>query len=347
MAISIFSSSRPGRFCAAILLSSAIFGLVACGKTETTAVIPGQTTAVSINVDATDLSSKAFVNDNSHRVNRILIIPFRKTSEGLPDANTNFVPLYAMAKQYDVSAFPLNNAVIHLISGSTHKVLIVGYNSADYDFNNRNSPANRFDIGSAANPTTLDNFYLYPKGATAVPEFFTCICAVSNAGTPMGDTFKPENGYTLSGTLKRIASGLSVRVTNIPAFVKSVSLVAENLIKASKATDASSVLWQSTGDGGNRLFEKQVPVGGTVSFTKYLLPTFNARKTRLYLDIELGILTQRYTIIVPDGAVASDNRLIFNPNEAINITGNYNLINIGFTLTYGIQLDDNLWDGLN
>lgn len=330
-------------------LLAVVMSLVSCSKDPTDSSAPEGTVAVNVDLGVDGYMTKSFANDGTHRVNRVVIIPFRKVAENLTNDDSNFQPAYSNGLQINVSQFPVNNAVIYLSEKTTYKVLIIGYNQSDYDYNNRTSPANKFDVGSLTSPTTLANFYLNPKSANIVPEFFVCMGeAFNSSNVSQGATFKPEQGYTVKGTLARVVSGLSVTISNIPVFVKSISLVAENLVKTSKATDASVLQVQTTGDGGNRILGKLTPVNGALEFKTYLLPTFDANKTGFFLDVELGSLTQRYSVLVPDNiGVSSSNKLTLSPNHAINLTGNYSTaINYGFTITYGINLDDPAWDGI-
>lgn len=293
------------------------------------------------------LQTRAFANDGTHRVDRIVAIPFRKTSESLPDDDRYYVPAYTLAVQRDVASFPVTGLVLHLPVGSTYKVLVIGYNRTDYDYDNRSNPANRFDVGSLSSTATLADFHLYPKSPTAVPEFFTCLCTAYDGAAAVGTAFRPERNYRLSGVLSRLVSGVSVSITGIPAYVKAISLAAENLTRASKATDGSPVLSQTTGDGGNRLIARKTPsTGRSVAFDCYLLPTSDARPTLFYLDVEYGAYTQRYVVKVPDSDVSVGNRLLLKPNHAINISGGYSAVNLGFNLGFTIRLDDDAWDGL-
>lgn len=335
------------RYAAFTLLCCGTTMLVSsCNKTENDSS-GMKDVAISLLID--EELTRAFVDDNTHTVNRLLIIPFKKTSEGATNDDVNFIPSYSFVEQIDITQFPLNNAIVNLPVGTTHKILILGFNSSDYNFSDRTNPANRFDIGSINTPTTLANFHVYPKSPTVVPEFFSCICDVYNGATLVGSTFKPEQGYSLRGNLKRIVSGLSVTITNIPSYVTSIALAAENLTRATKASNGSALLSQTTGDGGSRLFENKVPdAAKSVSFHKFLLPVPAANKTRLFLDVKVGVLTTRYTVkVLNDGIVSSSNKYTFLPNNAINISGNYSQIDSGLQIDCQINLDDNKWDGLH
>lgn len=319
-----------------------------CERDDATEQLPGTAQAVQVvQVEVGFAETRAFANGQGHRVNRILLLPFRKSAENLTDDNANFVPAYNLASQINVNQFPANSAKLHLQSGTTYKVMVIGYNQSDFDFTNQTNPTNRFDIGSVTTPTTLANFHLSLKSAVVVPEFFTCIAQAYLGAVPQGTAFRPEQGYTLQGTLVRLVSGLSITITQVPSFVQSITLRAENLVKSSLATTAAATQWQITGDGANRTLDKQTPVNGTVTISVFLLPTFATYKTGLYLDVAFGSTSGTYTVKSPDGAVVSSNRFIFNPNQAINLTGDYTVaINYGFTISRDINLDDDKWDGI-
>lgn len=331
----IFSRYRK----AALPALAAIF-LLGCSREPLADKPAGEVVRVPVNISAQE--TRAFADDLSHHVNRVLLLPFRKTAEGLPDDDANFVPAYRYALQTDAASFPLTSATLHLPTATTYKILVIGYNRNDYNYADPTNPANKFVIAPADASITLANAYLALKSATDVPEFFSCICQTGSGS----QSFLPEEGISVSGDLKRLVSGFSVTVNNIPDFVKSITLKAENLVKASRCTDGSPVLWQSTGDGENRILGTMIPSAGSVAFESYLLPTLSAHKTGFTLSVEYGLYTEDYSVKVPDGAVVSGNKLIFNPNEAINLTADYARINIGFSIRYGINLDDGSWDGL-
>jgi hypothetical protein len=323
--------------------------LLSCEKALLSEPEMEEKNSIELNVSFDNISTRDFANNGTHNVNRILIIPFKKTDESLTNDDANFIPLYTLALQKDVTQFAVNNISLHLPIETTYKVLVIGYNQNDYDYNNISNPANRFTIGALTSPATLANFHLYPKSATAVPEFFSCICDVYDGATNVGTAFRPEQDYSLSGTLGRLVCGFSVTINSIPNYVKSISLVGENLTKVSKATDGSVLLSQVTGDDDNRLVEKQaLSSTGTITFNKYFLPTFDTKATRFFLDVEYGSYVDRYTIKIAGTStvVSTNNQFSLHPNHAINITGNFSQINTGFTLTYLINLDDNAWDGL-
>lgn len=296
-----------------------------------------------------EISTRA-LDDPTSTVNRILVLPFQKINTSLSDNDlTNFIPAYGFAKQWDIATFPSGNLTLKLPTKFTYTVLVIGYNANDYDFNNHGAVENRFSIGSVASPTNLGNFHLYPKAPNVVPEFFSCFLSASNNGTPLGTTFTPTNttNISLGGQLNRLVSGLTVTITGIPTFVESISLTAERMVKAIQVSDTTASLVQTPGDNQSRLIQQLVPSGGQVLFSNLLLPTQDANKTKLYLNVSYGQTTETYMIKVPDmSSVSSGNSITLNPNHVVNILGTYAQINFGFTLTYAINLDDNKWDGL-
>lgn len=320
----------------------------ACAKTDDNVPAPGDhKVTVELDLNSTvPLQSRA-IGDNTSTVNRLLILPFQKVNESDPDVETSFQPNYDLAAQVDVSSFPLTSARLELLSTYSYRVLVIGYNQNDFNYRAPTS-SNKFTIGSSTSPANLSNFYLYPKSAAQVPEFFSVVCTATDNGTNIGSTFKPSPSVKLSGNLTRKVSAISVTITNVPPLVSSVTLVADHLTQNIKATDGTPLLWQTAYDPTNKLSTKTVPLNGTVVLEAYLLPVTETRKTPLYLDINVGGLIQRYTIKVNDvSGVSSGNQIYFPMNYVVNISGNYSLIDFGFTVTGYINLDDNAWDGIH
>lgn len=286
--------------------------------------------------------------DATLSVNRILLLPFRKTDESLADTPDNYVPEYSAARQLTIHSFPVVATKLTLQAASTYQVVILGYNWNDYDFNNQSSASRRFDLGSTSPPTTLANVYGKPLNpAYGVPEFFSSQCTGYMNGNVVGNTFRPSQVNQLQGILKRIVSGYSLKLTDIPDYVTSITLVAEKLVTATRITDGTALQWQTTTDGSPRTLGTLKPVSGTVNFNYYLLAIPNAQQTLFYLDVSYGIFTERYTVQVADNSgTVSDKRFTLLPNHWIKVTGSYSSINLGFTITDNINLDDNAWDGI-
>lgn len=284
---------------------------------------------------------------NSYTVNRILLLPFRKSNEAVTNEDINFIPDFSEAKQFDINSFPAYATMLNLTAGYSYKVMVIGYNRNDYNFANPATTGTRFAINSISSPTQLDNIQLSLASPVSTPEFFVCTCDASVNNVSLGNIFIPQQNLKLSGSLKRIVSGLSLEIINIPDFVDSISLVAEQLVTAVKVKDATATVWQTAGDTGNKILGIQTPSDNKVSFGINLLPSFDAHKAKLFLDIHYGQFTDRYTVKVNDVAgVSSSNSIIFLPNQVVNITGDYSNIDIGFTISGSINLDDDSWDGL-
>ena len=319
----------------------------ACADNETAGDNPADLTAVEISIDGDASLYTRALGDATLSVNRILIMPFRKTNESLPDNASNYVPDYNAAKQINVSSFPVVATMLNLSPASTYQIMIIGYNQNDYDFANPNNASRTFNLAPSASPGTLASFYLQPVTPTVVPEFYTVMGTGYMKGAFVGSKFKPGQVNNVQGTLNRIVSGLSLDISNIPSVVTSISLVAEQLVTSTIGMDGSPLSWQTAGDSGVKLFGSKVPTGNKVSFNYFVLATLDAHKTLLFLDVTYGTFTERYTVKVPDIAnTSSGNRIIFLPNHWIKISGDYTKINQGFVLTDNINLDDNIWDGI-
>lgn len=286
---------------------------------------------------------------DTHSVNRILVLPFQMVNQALPTSDsTNFVPVWSSARQYDLNALPVNNLKIRLFPSNTYKIMILGYNRNDYDYKQPSVGTNRVYITNQPDPTTLANFRLFPRGANEVPEFFTCFCAVKRNGVAIGTAFQfnKDDTFVLEGELTRLVSGLIFTLTNIPSFITSVTLKAENMVKATRVIDRSVALVQTTGDSEERTIRTLIPVNGQVKFSEYLLPTNTTNPTLLYLDIALGSTVQTYTVTIAGAVLPADSRITLLPNEVVSITGRYDKINYGFVIDRNINLDDDQWDGL-
>ncbi len=285
--------------------------------------------------------------DTLFSVNRLLLLPFRQSNPGAGEAPSNYVPLYDKVKQVDASFFPVTTQTLALPSADRYQLLVIGYNRTDYDFTYPTNAFRRFSIGSTSSSPTLDNVYLQPVDPTDVPEFFVCIAEGYKNTTYIGPRFSPPQINHMTGTLKRIVGGFTLQISGIPSSVGSISLTAEQLVTAIRASDGTPLTWQTPGDSGKKLFGNQAPSSGRVTFNTYLLATPGDRKTLFYLDVATGASTERFTMKVTDTPeVASANRIIFSPNHWVNITGNYTDIKPGFFISGSINLDDNAWDGL-
>lgn len=318
-----------------------------CSADDTPVIPPGDMVSVRFEINSINQAYTKAPGDAGNSVNRILILPFKKTNEDAANDAVNFTPDYNAARQINVSSFPAIATMLTLSAASTYQVIAIGYSQSDYNFTNPQNTDGHFNIGSTSIPATLANLYLKPTDVTVVPEFFSCIGSGYSKGTLVGRYFKPGNINNIQGEMRRIVSGMTLSITNIPDFVTSISLVAEQLVTATSIIDGVPVLSQTIGDGGTRLLEKKVPISGAITFNRYMLATLDTNKSLFYLDVTYGIFTGRYTIKIADNAnVVSANRIILTPNHRVIISGDYNSINLGFKIVDDINLDDNIWDGL-
>lgn len=340
---------KKANYIIGILLGMWAMALGGCSTQDDPDLNPSEEGIVSVNLEISrDGSYTRAPGDAALSVNRILILPFRKTNEASTNDPANFVPDYSAAKQFNVSSFPMVATRLNLSAASTYQLVIIGYNQSDYDFANQSSPTRRFNIGSTATPATLANLYLQPVNSPVVPEFFSCIATGYLGTSPMGQTFLPSQVNNLKGTLTRLVSGLTFQVTGIPGYVNSMTLVAERLITGIKPSDATPLTWQTAGDSGVKTLGTAVPATGSVNFNLYMMPGTDLQNTLLYLDVAYGTgFTERYTVQINDNAgVVSGNRITFSPNHWVKVTGDYSKINLGFTLSDNVNLDDNAWDGI-
>lgn len=330
-------------------LSMVIALFTACSEPE--GIERGEMAYMNLSVDQ-DLLTRATadIGTATHTVNRILVLPFQKVNQSLPDNQAgNFIPAWTFARQWDISSFPSSSLSLKLPVSMTYKVMVIGYNQNDYDFSNPAMASTRIILTNQPTPTTLANFRLTPKAPENVPELFVSYCIASQGSTVIGPVFTPQPGTTISlaTTLKRFVSGLGVYVTDIPGYVKSVTLVAERMVKSIQVNDSLPVVVQTPGDLENRVIQKLVPAAGSVKFNVFLLPTRTTNKSMFYLDVEYDSVVERYQIKVPDSAVSQANGIILNPNGAVVISGSYSKINFGFEIRGVINLDDDAWDGIN
>lgn len=336
------------------LLTAVIFLLSGCSQDDEVVLQDENSVVVPIEIGSTEISQTKAIENQPFTTNRVLILPFKKINESIvANDDSNFAPDYNAARQYDINNTTAYTGMLNLTATSTYKVIVIGYNRNDYDFNNQSSPANRFNIGAVTTPVTLANFHLQSTSVTSVPEFFTGVC-MSYAGataTPNSPYFRPDQvtSLNLKATLTRLVSGLNLQINNIPAYVTSVTLVAQQLVKAVLPITGTGTVFQLAADADNlKTFGVKSPVAGSVAFNYYLLPTFSAHSTKFYLDVKYATYTERYTVNVPDLTnISSASNITFTPNEVVTIVGNYSNINFGFTINNSINLDDNAWDGLH
>lgn len=325
----------------------ALLWLGGCSTDDIPSVSSEDIIAVPFSINEEGLGITRALGDATPSVNRILLLPFKKTNELLPNDAVNFAPEYSSARQVDVNSFPYKGAKLNLSAASTYQVMVLGYNRNDYDFANPSSVTRHFDIGLSGMPTTLADVPVKLVSITNVPEFFSCMANGYNNSILVGGVFKPGLIDKLQGNLTRLSSGLTLDIVNIPNTVTSISLTAERLVTAMSATDGSPRQWQTAGDSSAKLLGTLSPVSGRVTFNTFILPTLDAHKTLFYLDVTSNSVTKRYTVrIANNPGVVSGNRITFTQNHWVKITGDYSSLDEGFVLSDYINLDGNSWDGL-
>lgn len=332
----------------ALLMGIGMILLGGCSTEESRDLFPDESIVpVHLAISGNSSYTRA-PGDAALSVNRILILPFRKTNEALTDDPANFVPEYSSARQLNVNSFPAVATMLNLSAASTYQLVIIGYNQSDYDFANQTSATRKFSIASTVTPATLANLYLQPTNTAIVPELFSCTGTGYLKNVLVGQKFKPSQVDNVKGTLTRLVSALSLQVNNVPGYVNAMTLIAERLVTGIRITDAAPLAWQTDADSETKTLGTKKPVSGSVSFNLYMLPTTTSRNTLLYLNVAYGTgFKERYTVKIPDQAgVVSGNRITFDSNHWVKITGDYSSINLGFTLSGNINLDDNAWDGI-
>lgn len=308
---------------------------------------PKDPVAVRFDIGMSGTSTRVF--DNTHNINRVLILPFVKTDEILVNSELTFTPLYNFARQIDVTSFPACGIELLLPDKSkTYTVLVVGYNRNDYDFNNRSNPANKFDLSNAGIPANLSNTNITLNQGGASPELFMCQLHAFSGTTDQGVYFKPEQGYDLSGTLTRMVGGISVQLTNVPDYVSSIKLRAEKVSNNIKLTNSYTQSMLSA--AGGYVLGTAAPVNNTVSIDSYIMPVYHnliTYTTKLYLDVSYGTTVQTYSVRVLQSSVLKTD-FSFKSNEVTQFSGDYQtVLAFGFLAEITIELDDTAWDGIH
>ncbi|MBK5722990.1 hypothetical protein JGH11_19150 [Dysgonomonas sp. Marseille-P4677] len=324
-----------------------VFIFLGCSQNEDFIEADKQIIAIPVEMNGLFVDLTKSIETQPHTVNRVLILPFKKIDESVStNEDDNFNLDQSLVKQVEFNASPTFLTMLNLTRGSTYKIFAIGYNNNNYDVNNPGL-IKKFDL-LYVEPNILYNFYYRAVSATNISDFFTATGMSYNDDVQTGQYFKPEEIKTLKIDLTRAVSGFNLEITNIPPYVTSVTLIAEKLVQSVFLTDLEALdIYLENAPDNLKTFSTQVPVAGNVSFNHYLLPTFDINKTRFYLDVKLGSVTERYIIKVNDvSGISSNNSITFYPNHVIKISGDYSNINLGFILSYSINLDDDIWDGI-
>lgn len=334
-----------GRGC--LILGVAVFVLLGCNQYEDINHTDKRRVAVPIEINNVIKNITKSIETQPHAVNRVLILPFKKIDESIViNEDDNFDLDQTQVKQVEFSGNPTYVTMLELTENSTYKILTIGYNNNDYDINNAGF-AEKFNL-QYVTPNILRVFYYESISATDISDLFVTTCTSYNGEMQVGEYFKPEEIKTLKANLMRSVSGLSLEIANVPTSVTSITLIAERLVQSVFLPDMEFLaVIPEFAEDNLKTFSTQTPVGGSVSFNHYLLPTFDINNTRFYLDVMFGTITERYLVIVNDvSGVSLDSRISFYPNQVVKISGNYSDIDEGLILNYSTNLDDDSWDGI-
>lgn len=334
--------------CQYLILYTVFSLLIGCSQNEELVHTDNKTIEVPIEIQGLPLNQTKSIDTEAHTVNRVLILPFKKIDESiLSNDDSNFNLDQVNIKQVEMSSSPSYYTMLSLVAGSTYKVFAIGYNNINYDFDNPTS-GRKFEL-LYLQPNVFSTLYYSALSAADISDIFTGLGSSYRGEEEIGLYFKPENIKTLKFVLARSVSGLNIEIADVPTYVTSITLVAERLVQSIYLTDLTAISTQAESASDIlKTFSTQNPVAGAINFNHYLLPTFDANKTKLYLDVRLGSILERYLVKVNNVAnVSSANSISFYPNQVVKISGNYSSINLGFTLNYSINLDDDNWDGIN
>ncbi len=322
--------------------------LASCVKTERLAPEQPQEQLVAVNLDLSAggslAATRAFSDTGTSRVDRVLILPFAKTNEALPDDDANFVLDYSLIRQIDL-ADPLPNegklaVSLFLQPDVSYKIAALGFGQQDFDYADLTNPnATLLMVVMKGVEMKLSDFMIQTFSMAHRPELFGCMC---HEGGDENDTVFNASGSTaLAGTLTRMVGGFSVRITDIPDYVTSISLIPKDL---TVTVNLYGVPAYTLGEPyyGLTLETLEPDASGTVEFEEFLFAAFDPMSFRL--DVMLGTSIESYTVTTNSGVTTFP----IAPNQAINLSGSYaEAINFGFTAANTINLDDDAWDGLN
>lgn len=324
----------------ALLLIASVFIFISCneGEFEDSQKLSTDPIAVRFDIGMSDASTRVF--SNTHNVNSILIIPCSS------DDGIIFTPLLDMAVQTNVTSFPSCDIKLMLYPNRLYTVLVVGYNSNDYNYLDPGNKNNKFSI-NLGQPATLSNLNLSLKQPAASPEIFTCICEVFKDNILQGTQFRPANDLLIKGTLKRLTSGISMTITEVPNYVASITLRGGTLCKSVKLSDNKPYEVYSS----PTIISTQIPANQTISFNNLILPLYNSlditKSSELYLDVALGSTISTYKVKVK-GTPLNTTSFSFKPNEVYDFKGKYaDVLPLGFISNLTVNLDEEAWDGIH
>lgn len=316
-------------------------GSVGCSVEKGPAPEDGTTAAVQLGLSTDSWHTRTFTNDPAtHSVDRILVMPFTKT--GPDDTDASFTPVTSQMVQYDVPDFDYNLS-LKLLKGSTYKILVLGYNSADYDHNDPSSASNKFLLNYTA--PTLEDFAVTLVPAASVSEpIASCEIFKGFAKTSGGaESFVASDETRLECTLRRIVGGFSITLDDLPPDTIAVIFAGSGLssgvmlggdsspIPSINATEELALMIPSEGSS-------------TVSFDGYLFPCAAA-------TFQIQAIVGSFQLPVFDVSATDPetdetfDTFPITANRAYNVSGSYNDFKFVIDVGAGLDLDDDEWDG--
>jgi hypothetical protein len=300
---------------------------------------------------------KSFADGKTHTADHLVLMLFKKSNEGGETVPSNFA--LAEFKQYVVSGFPnfytFDNLSFEV--DATYQLMAMAFKASELYPIPVTNPEGIFNISPSLG-ATLENIHIELLNGRGAPEFFSTMCTAYIGGASTGssiftakDDWSFSESLSLKGTLTRKVAGLSFEVVNISSVVDSMVLIADTLTRAAMAASGAHVEESMLENGSNLQTDSVlgvgIPVNGTLTIESYLLPTV----TKFILHVYQGGTYERYTVEVNDVAgVSQDDEITFEPNKLVKIKGNY-AEDIGFVIDMSgegnINLDDNLWNGIN
>lgn len=317
-----------------------LVGLVGCAVDDSPVSASEGTVDVRLSLTAGGWQTRVFTNDPAtHSVDRILVIPFNKT--GADTTAASYTPDMSQIVQYDVAAFEYEVST-KLLRGKTYKILVLGYNSADYDYYDRLSGSNKFELDYMA--TSLEDFALTivpPDGVSPIAscEIFKGFATIADGS----DYFVAGENNEIKCTLQRMVGGFSITLNDIPSDAEYVLLAANGLSYGAMLGGDESPI-SSTSD--EDMLALLTPSEGTISFDIYLFSCAGAS-----FQIQVGVSGFQlpvYTIVATNPATGETLDIFpIVANEAYNLSGSYNDFKFVIDIGPSVGLDDDEWDGYN
>ncbi len=271
-------------------------------------------------------------------------MPFVQT--GPDDTPASFTPVLSQIVQYDVPSFQYS-VLLKLLRDETYKILVLGYNSADYDHNNPSGGSNKFEITAWMQPPTLQTITLSFFLEQSPDIYYSCEIFSGFAQVGENDSFVVTDDMIAVCVLQRLQCGLSLEVTDIPSNVESITLKTSGRAWSVSPYYKEGMNGSVTGTGAATIpLASRTISGGTATLDIYLIPYTDPAFAIDLIYTDSSTATYPVTATYPETGETLDIFPIV-ANQAYNLSGSYNdfkfVINVGPSL----GLDDDQWDGYN